>query len=98
MANRHLGSIDRYKDHLRRLGWRSLGNGSRAVVYGNPKYPDLAIKVAWKDGPDGTDGWLTYVHWAKDTSSEHAPKVYEVRDYGTFYVAVMERLRHGDWR
>jgi len=76
-----------YENKLRSLGCELLGKGLFSNVFSIPK-TDKVIKVG------RMDEWPTYIKWATENghAGKFAPKVYSLKFYDTFYVAIMERL------
>lgn len=73
---------------IRNLGGQFLGSGMFASVFAHPFDKTKAIRVArW-------DGWPQYITWAIEQGWDgiFVPKVYSFKDFGKYYVAVMERL------
>lgn len=84
------GGYDKFKAFLRKKGYILLGSGSYSMVYGRDN-SDKVIKIGRR--PD-EDGWQDYILWANERGfgGNLAPKLYSYKNYGEFYVAVMERL------
>jgi hypothetical protein len=79
---------DEYENKLRVRGCELLGSGLYSNVFSVPGKPDRAIKVAYMDV------WPEYIKWATENghAGGFAPKVYSLKFYDDYYVAVMERL------
>jgi hypothetical protein len=78
---------EQYENKLAALGATKVGGGLFANVFAIPG-TDKVIKVA------RYDNWPTYIKWATQNghAGKFAPKVYSLKFYDDFYVAVMERL------
>lgn len=82
-----LDSAGHYQCQLVKRGYEELGNGLFSKVYSKP-HLNVAIKVARHDD------WPQYIEWSigNGYSGTFAPKVYSLKCYPNFYVAIMERL------
>jgi hypothetical protein len=86
MIRQHKLSRFNYQERLVNRGFKMIGSGFYASVLAKPD-SDRVIKL----GPS-TDAWLSFAVWAAENPSPHLPRVYSIRCYDTFYVAVIERL------
>jgi hypothetical protein len=79
-----------FEAYLNKNGFEKIGSGMHAHVYSHPKRKDIAVKVS----RDSHDTWPEYVAWATENgfAGTYAPKVYSLKSFGKYYVAVMERL------
>lgn len=92
-------SISALTNVIESEGWRLLGEGFFSKVYGNPEYPDIALKVCHKH----EDSWPFFAKFCRDHAdsdfSIHLPSVHSFdrlkADRG-LYVAVLDRLKPFD--
>lgn len=75
-----------YKSGLQDRGFKIIGSGWYGAVLAKPG-SDRVLKI----GP-ACDGWLRFAVWAAQNPGPCVPKIYSIRTYKTFYVAVVERL------
>lgn len=90
-----------YCARLERRGYRLIGSGAFSWVYAKPK-ADKVIKVSWNSWDTekpkaGDEAWLGFMLWANKSPRRlrHAPKLYALKRYDTFYVALIERVQTG---
>lgn len=79
-----------FRETLEAAGWTKLGAGINACVYGKDGC-DQVVKV----GCNPDDAWLDYVVHGSDhgmAANPHFPKVFSLKVYKGWYVAVLERL------
>jgi hypothetical protein len=76
-----------YENKLRALNFEPVGKGIYANVFAIPN-TDKVIKVAREDA------WPDYIKWSTENgyAGKFAPKVYSLKFYDGWYVAIMERL------
>lgn len=80
-----------YVEELEEMGWKRLGEHScYGVVFKHPDVPGYVHKVAFRPKEDG---WVEFVKYALKNPNPHFPVVRGVRDYGSFFVADIERLQ-----
>jgi hypothetical protein len=80
--------VSDYYRHLRNRGYEKLGQGRYSYVVAKPG-SDRVIKMG-----RAVDGWPGYIEWSiiHGYDGTFAPRVYSLRFYAEFYVAVVERL------
>jgi len=75
---------------LVKAGWRVLGSGGFAYVFGHVRHPDLAIKLG------SVDEWRAFVMWGMQHgyAGRFTPRIHAIKSFERCFLAVMERLHH----
>lgn len=84
---------------LQKLGWKSIGKGSFAIVMAHPDHPSVVLKVSSVSTHRNhkyVDAWHDLAFWMIDerVRSKYLPRVYDIfgHRHSHVFITVIERL------